>query len=378
MQIPEFTPLLIALLTVSGLKLTADWVINGLVVFSKKEKYNPKKNDQLKLPKVSIIICARNESHNLIEFLPKVLEQDYPDFEVVVVNDRSIDDTQTLLNAFAIKHSNLKVTRVQESELHWAGKKFALTIGLKSASNSLVLLTDADCFPESDQWLKEMSSNFSDTKKIILGYGAYQKGTSLINKLIRSEAFTIALQYLGLAKMGVPYMGVGRNLAYNKDLFFDNRGFASHQFMASGDDDLFINEVATKKNTTISFNEKSYTTSIPEKSLKLWMEQKRRHLTTSNRYNFISKFALLFTSSLRYSFYLLLIICFFTELYLVGLILFLLNSISLIALYYLPAKRTKSVDLLIWLPISEFFLLLFYPFLLIWNTIISGNPWKNY
>lgn len=378
MQIPEITPFLIVLLTTFGLKILADWIINGLVIFSKQDKYFAKNTPKANLPPVSIIICARNESHNLIQFLPLIMEQDYPDFEVVVVNDRSIDDSQTLLNAFENKYVNLKVTRVQESELHWAGKKFALTIGLKSATHKNVLLTDADCFPVNDQWLKEMSSKFNDSKKIVLGYGAYQKGKGILNKLIRSEAFTIALQYLGLAKMGIPYMGVGRNLAYDKDLFFGNRGFASHQFMPSGDDDLFINEVANSKNTAISFNENSYTCSVPEKSFKLWIEQKRRHLTTSNRYNFISKIALIFTSVLKYSFYTLLLFSLFTPAYQVGLILFLFHSISLIGLYYSPAKKTKSLDLLVWLPISEMFLLLFYPFLLIWNTIISGTPWKNY
>ncbi|MBD79649.1 MAG: glycosyl transferase family 2 [Crocinitomicaceae bacterium] len=372
MQIPEITPFFLGLIIILFLKLLNDWLVTSLVIFTKsKEKPHPK------VP-VSIIICARNESENLIQFIPKIMEQDYPEFEVVVVDDRSIDDTQVLLKAFENKYDNLKITRVQKSELHWAGKKFALTIGLKSATHQHVLLTDADCFPASDQWVKHMTAQFSKTRKIILGYGSYQKLPGVLNKLIRSETILIALQYLGLAKMGIPYMGVGRNLAYDKELFFDNRGFASHQFMPSGDDDLFINEVATPKNTNICFDQESYTLSIPESSFSAWSQQKRRHLTTSNRYSLSSKAALIYITLVRYIFYAGLVTSLFFHAEWLGLAVFGLNLFSLLILHYKPLKMTSSLDLMPWIPISEIFLLLYYPFLFIWNTVVSGNPWKNY
>ena len=372
MEIPEITPFFIGLLVVFGLKIINDWLVTGMAAFTKNGEVSKK------TPPVSIIICARNESNNLIEFIPKIMRQNYPHFEVVVVNDRSIDNTEVLLNAFANKYENLKITKVQQSELHWAGKKLALTIGLKSATYDHVLLTDADCFPSSNNWIRGMTSKFSNSKKIVLGYGAYQKGSGFLNKLIRGEALLIALQYIGLSKIGIPYMGVGRNLAYHKDLFFDNRGFASHQFMPSGDDDLFINEVANSKNTVSSFSEDSYTISVPEKTFANWMEQKRRHLTTSNRYNLISKSALFCITLVRYLFFSMLFISFFGSLKIIALGLFLINLISLTALHYKVSKKTNSLDLLPWIPICELFLLLFYPFLFIWNTVVSGSPWKNY
>lgn len=374
MDMDSYKLVLAIISTVFAVKLIAEWLYSGAFYLHKSAPIAKT------CPSISIVICARNEEDNLIAHLPKVLEQDYPNFEVVVVNDRSIDDTQLVLRAFKNKYSHLKTTQVNETELHWAGKKFALSIGLKSASNDLVLLTDADCYPSSDQWLKEMASNFSPRNKIVLGYGAYAGQPGLLNSIIRFEALYMAIQYMGLCKLGIPYMGVGRNLAYDKTLFFDNRGFASHQFLPSGDDDLFVNENASNKNSTIHFSKNAYTISSSETTWGGYIQQKRRHLTTSNLYRFNSVFTLLFLSLVKYSFYIVTIICLvlFPEWYWIPLSAILMNMVSQFFQFYFAAKASQAISVLGIVPFGEIFLLLFYPFLFIWNTVISGNPWRNY
>ncbi len=234
---------------------------------------------------VSVVICARNEAENLEKNLPLILKQDFPDFEVVVVNDCSNDETEDILKRFKQEYKNLKTTFIKEDEKFKHGKKLALTVGIKSAKNEWILLTDADCIPESDQWISCMARQFSANVSIVLGYGGFTETKSFLNKLIRFDAAIIALQYFSFALFGRPYMGVGRNLAYRRSLFFANKGFAAHARLESGDDDLFINEVSKSNHVVIEPSKLSHTRSEAKKTFKRWVEQKVRHFTTFSRYN---------------------------------------------------------------------------------------------
>ncbi|MBP5136592.1 MAG: glycosyltransferase [Paludibacteraceae bacterium] len=235
-------------------------------------------------PGVSVIICAKNESENLREFLPVVLNQKYPDFEVIVVNDGSTDETDQLLIDLKRQYSNLYNTYVPEDVKVMSSKKLALTIGIKAAHNDLILLTDADCKPVSENWISLMVRNFTDKKDFVLGYGAYEKKKGLLGHLISYDTFFIALQYMGFAIRGVPYMGVGRNMAYRSKIFFDNRGFASILHLQSGDDDLFVNNNTNRINTRVETDSDSKTISEPKESFSEWYYQKERHLSTSSFY----------------------------------------------------------------------------------------------
>ena len=233
---------------------------------------------------VSVIICARNEEENLRKFLPVVLGQDYPDFEVIVVNDCSEDNTFDVLGGFLKKYPNLKVSNITKDPKFTHNKKFAQFIGIKASANELLLFIDADCRPESGQWIREMVSHFDDNISFVLGYGGYMSSKGLLNKYIRFDTLTIAMQYMGLAIRGLPYMGVGRNLAYRRSLFFGARGFAGHSQLASGDDDLFVNAHASAANTAVEFRKNSHTRSIPSSTSREWFKQKKRHLTTAKYY----------------------------------------------------------------------------------------------
>ena len=259
-------------------------------------------------PPVSVIICARNEGENLQKFLPKVLEQDYPDFEVIVVNDCSEDDTLMILAEMELTYKNLRHTSIEIDRKFSHGKKLAVTVGLKSAKNEYVVLTDADCYPTSNQWLTNMMAAYSDGTEIVLGYGGYESRKGLLNKIIRFDTLTIAMHYLGWAKAGHPYMGVGRNMSYTRSVFFEKNGFQSHYYLMSGDDDLFVNERATKRNTRIATTSDSRTLSVPCDNFAQWVNQKKRHLSTWTHYRFGTKIVLSYELLSRLLFYTVLIL----------------------------------------------------------------------
>ena len=343
------------------------------------------KNDSQNFPPASIIICAKNEDHNLPEFLPMILSQDYPDYEVVVVNDCSWDNTTEVLREFEKKYKHLKVITIKEDPNHHHGKKFALMIGIKGATHEPLLLTDGDCMVSGNQWLRKMMSKFSAEKEIVLGYSKYENLPGFLNKLIRFDTFHIALQYLSFAMAGKPYMGVGRNLAYKKPLFFSNKGFASHYHIESGDDDLFINEVATKNNTSVEISEESFTVSRVKKDWNGWMEQKRRHLTTWKEYKSSDKFRLglyPFAQAFFWIFFAALIgmhnhqIFSEYDLYII-LGLFSSKTILQLVIYKLAMDRLKEKDLFLISLLAELFLLGFYPVLAVSNALFRRKKWKR-
>jgi cellulose synthase/poly-beta-1,6-N-acetylglucosamine synthase-like glycosyltransferase len=262
------------------------------------------------LPKVSVIVCARNEEDNLRDYLHTLLNQDYPCYEVIVVNDGSEDGTQELLEQYALLSNNLYITFVPREARVISSKKLALTIGIKAAHYDHLLLTDADCRPESRLWIREMMSGFiqgGEKTEVVLGYGAYFEKKTVLSSLINYDTLFIGLQYLGMAASRHPYMGVGRNLAYRKDTFFNNDGFRGLLSERSGDDDLFVNKVANRHNTAIVCSRDSITWSSPKNTWREWLHQKRRHLSVSHHYKIGSKIRLGMEPMTRGLFYILLI-----------------------------------------------------------------------
>lgn len=297
---------------------------------------------------VSVIICARNEAENLEVFLPSVLEQEYDDFEVIVVDDCSDDDTEEVLEKYAKQYNRLKVTRIHKESSLRHGKKMALFLGIKAAKNELLLLTDADCQPVSSQWISSFASHFNDSTAFVLGYGGYLRKKGLLNKYIRYDTMFIAMQYAGMAMAGFPYMGVGRNLAYRKSLFMKNKGFGPNINLQSGDDDLFVNKLAGKKNTLVNLDPASFTRSIPSKTWKEFHKQKTRHFSSSSYYRKSSKFLLAAEPLSRLLFYSLLIVLYFiTGLHLMLAISAATVIICKLVILGLAQKNLNEKDLLV-------------------------------
>ncbi len=255
------------------------------LLFSRLAFARPAASGNGEEPPVSVVIAARNEYHHLKKHLPHVLAQEYPRFEVVVVNHASDDETGDFLKRLQHQHPHLKVITIAQDLNFFHGKKFPLSIGIKSAAHDILLLTDADCKPASPHWIRRMVSHYnSPGTEVVIGYGPYLRKKGFLNRLIRYDTFTVALQYLSFALAGKPYMGVGRNLSYRKSLFLKNKGFIAHYNVASGDDDLFINVAANKGNTQTELSVDSFVYSEPKQHFGEWLRQKRRHLTTGKKY----------------------------------------------------------------------------------------------
>lgn len=327
---------------------------------------------------VSVLVCAKNEADNLKSFLPSILNQDYPDFEVVLINDASHDKTLGIMESYAEKHSNIKIVNVKNIEAFWANKKYALTLGIKAATNEHLLFTDADCKPVSKHWISDMSANFTNSNTIVLGYGAYNKVKhSFLNKLIRFETLLTAIQYFSFAKIGMPYMGVGRNLAYNRAEFFKTNGFIKHIDIRSGDDDLFINEAANGNNTSICFTKESFTTSNPETNFIKWFRQKRRHVSTASHYKFSHKSLLALFYISQIFFWILSIVLISTLFFWkFVLALILIRFIMQFLVFGFSAKKLNEIDVLFLLPFLELFLIVFQLTIFITNLVSKPNYWK--
>ena len=292
--IPSFEPsaflyVFLAFGSIALIHLIYVLVIQGKFAFYKKKESSSNEDS---LPPISLIIAARNESDNLYENLPFILTQDYPQFEVIVINNQSVDDSSQLLRAFQNEYSNLHVIEVERNPHLRPGKKLSITIGIKGAKYDHFILTDADCRPASRLWLQSMAKSFTKEKELIIGYGPYTKSGGFLNKLIRFDTASIGISYYSMALSGLPYMGVGRNIGYTRQLFESVNGFRSHYGLASGDDDLFVQEAATKKNVSINIDKEAFCYSAPCGDWDSWIRQKTRHYTTTDRYEVIKKWML--------------------------------------------------------------------------------------
>jgi len=239
---------------------------------------------------VSVIVCAHDEEQNLRELVPALLRQNHVPFEVVVVNDRSNDDTYDYLLELTNREPRVKMVNVKNVPERVNAKKYAITLGIRAAAHDIVLLTDADCRPASDEWISNMSAAFNADTNFVLGFSPYLPQPGFLNAFVRFESFVTALQYLSFALLRRPYMGVGRNMAYRKSLFLEKKGFNNFLHVLGGDDDLFVNQHAKGRSTRVELSAGSTVNSIPETTVKGFFYQKIRHLSVGKRYKASDKF----------------------------------------------------------------------------------------
>lgn len=337
--------------------------------------YKPKPVENADFP-VTIIVCARNEEDNLFKNLPKIMEQDYPNFEVIVVNDQSVDDSRHIIKAYQERYSHLKHIELEKNRHRKFGKKIPLTIGIKGASYDKLLMIDADCYPDSNQWLRRMVSNYKAEKSIVIGYGPYEKQNGFLNRMIRFDTTAIAATYLSFARTGRPYMAVGRNMSYSKALFFEVEGFKKHYHIQSGDDDLFIQDAATRKNVAIEIHPESFVYSYPQKTWHDWFKQKQRHFTTAPKYKLINKLFLgIFPLSMVFMLLSFLILLFNYEWWLFATALLVLRFIFYWLINGLLFKKLKSGDLVIFYPFYELLHFFMMPFVYYSSERTDASKW---
>lgn len=361
-----------AFIVIVAIQLVYYLFVFGKFAFAKPQKSTPKRIS------ISVIVCAKNEAENVAQFIPILAEQDYPDYEIILIDDASSDNTLEIFEEFEKQYSNVRLVKVQNNEAFWGNKKYALTLGIKASKKDYLLFTDADCYPASKDWITTMSSQFTMHKTIVLGYGAYEKvANSFLNKIIRFETMLTAVQYFSWAKMGHPYMGIGRNLAYKKEEFYNVKGFINHMKIRSGDDDLFINQIAKSKNTAICYSPESFTYSQPKRTFKAWFTQKRRHVSTARYYKSFDKIqlGLFYVSQLLFLLLAILLLAFQYQWIIV---------LSLVGFRYLftwltlgfSAGKLKEKDVMYWFPIIE--IVLIFTQLNVFITNIFSKPvyWK--
>ena len=340
--------------------------------FAKPQTSNPKR-----IP-VSVIVCAKNEAENVKRFVPLLAEQDYPDFEIVLIDDASSDETLDLFEAFEKQYHNIRLVKVANNEAFWGNKKFALTLGIKAARKEYLLFTDADCYPVSKDWITQMSSQFTMSKTIVLGYGAYEKvKSSFLNKIIRFDAMLAATQYFSWTKSGNPYTGEGRNLAYKKEEFFKVNGYINHMNIRSGEDTLFINEASNKKNTTICYSPESFTYCEAKKSFKDWLLQKRRQAFTASFFKPADKLLirLFYISQLLFIVFVILLAALqYNWMFLVPVIVF-RYIFSWTTMGY-SASKLKEKDTVYWYPVIEIILIFTQVNVFFSNLISKPVHWK--
>lgn len=349
-----------------------------LFVFGRFSFFKVLKKD-IKLFPISIIICAKNEANNLQKFIPCVANQEYPEFEIVLVDDGSSDNSLEIITSFQKLYNtnNRSISIISIDKKNSKGKKHALSIGIKAAKFKHLLLTDADCKPITNNWIRQMSSGFSTNKSIVLGYGAYSKiKNSYLNKIIRYETLLTALQYFSYALIGKAYMGVGRNIAYKKNEFINANGFNNHKDLASGDDDLFINEIAKSNNTNICCEKDSFTLSQPKTLFSEWIKQKRRHITTSTYYKSQHKYMLGIFYISQLLFWILAVILLFINYNLDFVLLLILIRFTIYYfIIYMSANKLNEKDLIIFAPIYEISIIFIQMYIFLKNKISQPKHW---
>lgn len=349
-----------------------------LFLFRKYTSYKQSKHKQ-SVFEVSIVICAKNEADNLKILLPALAHQKFSTYEIVVVDDGSTDNTLGEIQNFRQEHlnSDFNTEVIHISPKNSKGKKLALTKGIQAARYDHILLTDADCEPVSRNWINKMTASFTEKKSVIIGYGAYDKiDSSILNKLIRFETLLTAIQYFSYALDGKAYMGVGRNMAYKKKAFTEIGGFTDHMDVKSGDDDLFISQVASSQNVAICDHVDSFTISRPPKKLVEWIRQKRRHITTASHYNIQTKISLGLFYVSQLSFYVLAFLAVLFKTYLLIIIpLFVIRFIFWYSAINKAAARLNEKDLIALGPLYEISIIFMQLYIFFKNIISPPKYW---
>jgi len=365
-----FAGLFLGFLAMLFVQLLYFWIFFSRLAFGRRRIENPDK-----LP-VSVIILVNNQYNDLRKNLPEILNQDYPDYEVVVVNENSEDGSEELLERFSEQYSHLKIVEMKQSLNWFKGRKFPLSIGIKSAKNEILLLTDIRCTPATSRWISEMVAAHDERTEIVLAYSTFHTG-SKINIWYRFVAFYDALLYLSMAKSGLAFKGIGRNLSYRRSLFFNHKGFSSHYRINTGDDELFVNKAATRSNVRVQTSPASMIHYTKPLSFAQWLTNENDRLSTRRHFKLRHRLVIsLFTTS-SFFFYALFAALLIVNINLqIVLLFFLLRFISQMIVFGFAQKKLTEKRLLLLSPVFEIFLMLIDAFIWLKLLFSKTNKWS--
>lgn len=316
---------------------------------------------------LQVLVCARNEAGNIRSHLPLLLTQEGPKYDLTLIDDHSTDESSQLLEKMQKVHKKLKVVTNSQHK----GKKISLHEYIPQVDKDILVFTDADCRPATKGWLALMHSAFQKEVDVVLAYAPFFKRKKGVNYFARFECVMTAIQYLSYALAGIPYMGVGRNLAYRKKLFLEAKGFSSHLDKLSGDDDLFVNEVATRKNTTIQLHPDSFVYSEAPDGWAAFFRQKRRHISSSSNYRWIHKILLALFALSHVLFYVGLL---FLDLKIAALFFF-VRMLILLPLVFSLFRKLNEMDLFKYFPLLDILLSIYYVLMAISPIFPNRNKW---
>ncbi|MDD2322348.1 MAG: glycosyltransferase [Bacteroidales bacterium] len=374
-QLFEENPFVFSLLVLYALSFLIQmfyyWVwLSGIAFLGRRPAWENNKG-------VSVILCAKDDFHHLENNLSHILSQNYPTFEVIVVNDNSVDESDLLLESLTKQFSNLKVLRMNSSLNFFKGRKFPLSIGIRSASYDTILLTEVDCKPASPYWIQRMMSAFEPSKEVILGYHAYPASKGVWNKLIRYDHLFSALRFLSFARRKYPFTGTVKNLAFKKSVVQHQKVLPDLYYITAGDDDLFINRIVNRKNTTLQLHPESFTISQPPKSFRGWIALKRRENAGTAYIKLKHRWMLrgyVITQWLFFVLFILLIALFYSPLLVT--ILFLLREISHAIIIKYSSRKLNERDLFLTSFAGELFMLLINPIIVLAARTTKTTKWR--
>jgi glycosyltransferase involved in cell wall biosynthesis len=327
---------------------------------------------------VSVVVCAHNEHDNLLQLIPRLLKQDYPEFELMLIDDRSTDQTGSYLQQITQVFPHARLISIKQTPAGFNPKKYALSLGIKTAKHEHLLFTDADCVPLSNRWIAEMMKGYRNGAEIVLGYGRYEKHKNLLGQLIHFETLLSAIQYLSFAIKGKPYMGVGRNLSYTKTCFYRNKGFASHIRSTGGDDDLFVRDAAANSKVEVIIGKDSQTESKPKTTFQEWWQQKRRHLSAGKKYKFADWLRIGSFILANIFFYVLSVVLLIlqTDLRLLGII-YAVRCLVIFTVYYQAAGNLKERLAVLLIPLLDLIYFVNYVLLSASVLMFKKIAWKK-
>ena len=276
-----------------------------LYVHSKKQK-----KEGTDTPPLSVIIVAKDSASDLQKNLPAILEQDYPDFEVIVIYDQSADDhCEDVLKLLQEKYPHLHHSFIPDSARYISHKKLGIHMGIKASHHEWLVFTEPNCRPTGNLWLRSLARHFTPGTDIVLGYSNYEKGKGWFNRKATFDTLLRSMRQLGSAIGGNPYAGCGRNMAYRKSLYYQHKGFASHLSLQRGEDDLFVNQCATGKNTRVEASPESVVRITAPHYKKDWREEQLSHFTTSRHYKGHERYLMGFETCSRLLFLVAVVLC---------------------------------------------------------------------
>ena len=337
-----------------------------------------KESEHVNYKPVSVIVSSKNQLDDLRSNLIYFLNQEYPEFEVIVINDASSDGTEDYLEELQKKYDYLKVVTktIQENDRFNKGKKFGITLAIKSATHDNLLFSDADSYPSSNQWIKKMQTYFSSKNQIVLAHSRLEKRKGLLNRLLRYESLYEGLLSFSSALCGFPFLAQRRNIGYTRGLFFSINGFFSHLNLSRGEAMLFVDEASNSRNTAVCLSAEAMTLSNKQKSYLEWCYDKRSYFHLAKRLRFSSLMILGMNFFSQLSFWMLIPVLLIYQINTqLVLLAFSLRFCMQFIVYCKMCKFTNEYSLLWFQPFYEISLMLINFILLLSTFIKKVHDW---